>query len=327
MGLNDQNYSLPTEDAKLFTIGNGGASSYQSDVPDSPIGWQSYGWNNKTSGATAEGAADAASGAGANAFASGAASVAKGFGAAASSWTAANEADQMAYYGTDLVKWVDNGKYWFDPYSGQVNVSIDEYLAKMPSKTDALMDSTLTGGKMSDGSPAGNVFGGAAASGLLIAGPPDLLGAAPFLARLMGKKDRAKQFEYAYHKGGEGALKGMAIGGPIGAIVDGAVGYLKGIFGWEAAKKKDAKEKEAAREEYENQLKEWTRAREIRLDNSKRQATATRLAYASQRAKASLNNSKQKMAVGAANKRAMVMNLINDAQTRVPKATRRRMVG
>jgi hypothetical protein len=71
----------------------------------------------------------------------------------------------------------------------------------------------------------------------------------------------------------KGAATGMAIGGPVGATVGAGVGALVGvvesIFGMSSAKKQDAKNKERTINEYNQQLKEWTYARNKRFSEER----------------------------------------------------------
>jgi hypothetical protein len=65
-----------------------------------------------------------------------------------------------------------------------------------------------------------------------------------------------------------GAAKGAEVGaafGPegagVGALAGGVIGTIEGIMSWKDGKAKDAKEKERAYNEYKQQLKEWTFAK------------------------------------------------------------------
>ena len=155
-------------------------------------------------------------------------------------------------YSSNMAKWREEGKYWFDPNS-DLQPDIDEYLSNMPSVTDSLLESHLGSGADAKGGSRGAIAG--IASGNIFS---------PIFSAA-GNENAAKAASHIFHKGGERALQGTAMGGWVGAIVGGAVGIVEGIFGWQSAKEEDEKNKKEALRAYERDLAKWTEQRSQKI--------------------------------------------------------------
>jgi hypothetical protein len=136
----------------------------------------------------------------------------------------------------DQQTWQDNAAKFLSPNS-DIKPDLDAYLRTQPLATDALSESTLTGGNMS------KTAGGRGALGVLSGG----------LSALMPSGEA----EYAFNKGGEGAAQGAVAGGWVGAIVGGVVGVAEGIVGWGDASAKDNAQRQTARDEFLQAMKVW----------------------------------------------------------------------
>lgn len=169
-------------------------------------------------------------------------------------------------YYNELNKWKQMGNYWFDPNS-EVEPDIESYLRQMPSKTDALLKGTFTRGAITRNQ-----------TGFGIAGLATGLDPAFGLAALVSK-DKPGMFEYAYHKGGRGALIGTALGGWAGAIVGGVAGLVEGIFTWGSAQKEDEEARKKERAAYERALAEWQAKRKKMIFNKNLNYQQARLNY------------------------------------------------
>ena len=148
----------------------------------------------------------------------------------------------------DLERWQQEGKWWFDP-NRNVEPDLDQYMSSMPSATGALSEGLLIGGIHDENEVAGYFLNPIAAIATKAGADPNMA-------------------SYVSEEGGYGALEGFAAGGWIGAIVGGAVGVLKGVFGWESAVEEDKAAKKRARREYERRLKEWQAARNKRINEA-----------------------------------------------------------
>jgi hypothetical protein len=134
-------------------------------------------------------------------------------------------------YNSDVAKWEEQGKYWFDK-NANLKPDLDKYMDAMPSSLEAIKDSSLSS-SLFDGS-----------------------------------SDVVEGIGYFGEKAVTGAVAGAA-GGWAGAAVGAVVGVVEGIFSWNSSKNEDKKRKKQAQSEYEQKLKEWTYNRNKRLSDNK----------------------------------------------------------
>jgi hypothetical protein len=116
-----------------------------------------------------------------------------------------------------------------------------------PSKRDELSSSTWLGGKTGERTGAGEVTA-------LLWNP----------AGEIGNAEQRKAGAYIGEKAMQGALESSG-GGPIGTILGGVLGALQGVFGWSSAESEDKASQAKAHREYEQELMQWTMARNQQL--------------------------------------------------------------
>ena len=172
----------------------------------------------------------------------------------------------LSDYNKQIVSWRDQGKYWFDPNTN-VKPELDQYLANMPSYTDALAEGTMFGGGMdSDAGKRAAVVGNRALKGI---GAGAGAGAS-IVGTIAGASAIASAATSAGAAGGVLATTGAAAAAGsvvpvIGTAIGAVVGLVAGVFGGLAtsrkAKKKDAQERAAATQEYLRKLEIWERKR------------------------------------------------------------------
>jgi hypothetical protein len=179
-------------------------------------------------------------------------------------------------YQSEMSKWQNEEKYWFNPES-DVKPDLEKYMSRMPSQTESLEQ-----GSWMDQASKGT-------AGQVLLNP-------------LGKA--GGEVGYLGAQGGEGAIKGFANGGWIGAIGGAVTSVIKGIFSWSSAKQADVKAKSMALSDYQDALKRWQQ-------NQNKQAAASALRtsenYQEQDAKTDAEKAK-----GNQSKRSVMIGLIND---------------
>lgn len=170
----------------------------------------------------------------------------------------------------DLIKWKEDGKYWFDPNS-DLKPDLDTYLSQMPSATDALVQGSPIAKLGLNKNAAGNT-----ASSVLI-NPSGFKVKNQAVSNILNPTnlaDRKMGEGFANYVGSKAAQGAMSSGLGPQMIVGGIVGMFEGIFGWTEAKDEDTRNKKAATEEYKKALRDWTVNRNKRLIAEKQEKYA-----------------------------------------------------
>lgn len=216
-------------------------------------------------------------------------------------------------YNTDVAKWQENGKYWFDK-NANLKPDLQKYMESMPSSVESLKEgswvtslqdgSTDTAGEYASSvllNPAGFKTGNDTVSAIL--NPLNIL-------EQNGWVDEG-QVNYIGGKASEGAMSG----GFVGA----AIGIIDGIFSWNSSKAEDKKRKAEAQAEYELKLKEWTFARNKRLLDAQtarsKEIADKKAAYANKREVDTKTDNRQKIADITTSRQSMIEAMLGAGTT------------
>jgi hypothetical protein len=152
-------------------------------------------------------------------------------------------------YENDVKYFLEQGKYWFDKEQ-DLRPDIDKYMAMAPSAKESLQSSTLTGGKANDAVKWSQ-------------GPINQLVEKALTAG--GNKDWEGVGEYTTNKALEGAVQGFMTNGWKGAVAGAVLQTVMAAFTYGGAIEEDKKNEEVWRQKAEQDLRDWTVARNRRI--------------------------------------------------------------
>lgn len=160
-------------------------------------------------------------------------------------------------YASDFTKGNTLGQEYINPQATE-KPDLQKYLGTIPSRTQSLISGSPTAGMTQKNQGANIVLN---PIGAAIEGMTGEKGINEYVTHVSGKR--------ALEGASAGMIAGGGIGAAIGAIAGGILGIIEGAWGWGQAKDEDARNRQMAIAEFDQALKKWENARQIRLLNSK----------------------------------------------------------